>query len=223
MNNFRIKKIENSNLGTKLSDVRKAKNFGLDHVSKAINIPLKYIEALEAEEWNKLPGEIYIKIFLKTYCEFLGLNYKLCFRQYQKQNPKLVLKKKRKKNIHNFITPKRFKIFVFVLVFSIFMVYVYYRVSEYIRPPELNIIYPSENFTTSENIIKIEGQTESESIVSINNEDISVNEEGGFYLDVKLKYGLNRFEIISQRKHSQENKLELIIFKKRVENNLNNN
>jgi len=72
-------------------------------------------------------------------------------------------------------------------------------------------------------MIRIEGQTEPESILSINNEDISVNEEGNFYLDVKLKYGLNKFEIISQREHSQKNKAELIIFKRRVEDNLNNN
>ncbi len=223
MNSFRIKKIESLDLGIKLSEARKIKKFDLNYVYGATNIPLKYLQAIEAEEWDKLPGEIYIKNFLKTYCEFLGLNYKLCLKQYQKQSPELVLKNKKKKNIYSFITPKRFKIFIFVLIFSVFITYIYYRVSDYTRPPKLNIIAPIENFTTLKNIIKITGQTEPESIVSINNEDVSVNEEGSFYLDVKLKYGLNKFEIISQRKHSQENKVELIIFKKRVEDNLNNN
>jgi len=45
-------------------------------------------------------------------------------------------------------------------------------------------------------MIRIEGQTEPESILSINNEDISVNEEGNFYLDVKLKYGLINLKLL---------------------------
>jgi len=57
----------------------KRKIFNLNYVYKVVNIPLKYLQALEAEEWNKLPGEVYIKNFLKTYCEFLGLNHRLCF------------------------------------------------------------------------------------------------------------------------------------------------
>lgn len=224
MNSFKVKKIRQSNLGHKLKECREEKKNSLDQVYKIIGIPIKYLQAMEEERWQDLPGEVYLKKFLDKYCHFLGLNFKLCFKQYQKQKTKTKLSvlhdKKIKKNKNknkffvNFLTPKKFNIILISTVLLILLSYLFVQINDYIRPPELKIDYPQGNLETSENIITIKGKTEIEAVVFINGESISVEEDGNFNSDVKLKFGLNRFYISSQRKHGQKNEKEIIILKK---------
>jgi cytoskeletal protein RodZ len=226
MNSFRIKKIRQSNLGAKLVECRKEKDLSLEDIYKNCNIPIKYLQALEEERWSDLPGEVYLKNFLEKYCGLLGLNFRLCFKQYKKQvdNKELHLKnkiknKKSKQKISSlleFITPKRFKIIIIIIVLIIFFGYIFFKINDYVSPPELDIIYPYENLETTENIITISGKTEAEAMVFINSENISVEEDGHFDFSVKLKYGLNRFYLTSQRKHGRKNEKEIIILKKQI-------
>lgn len=224
MNSFRIKRIRQSNLGAKLIECRKEKNLSLENIYKTCSIPVKYLKALEEERWGDLPGEVYLKNFLEKYCDILNLNFRLCFKQYKKQivndNNHLKNKTKNKKrnfsSLLEFITPQRFKIILIVIILIIFLGYVYFKIDAYISPPELVITYPCENFETIENVITISGKTEVEARVFINSENVSVEENGSFTIDVKLKYGLNRFYITSQRKHGQQNKQEIIILKKQI-------
>ena len=226
MNSFKIKKIRQSNLGAKLIECREEKGLSLEGVYKDCNIPVKYLKALEEERWSDLPGEVYLKNFLEKYCNILDLNFKLCFKQYKKQiindNNHLKDKTKNKKqkqsfsSLLEFITPQRFKIILIIIVLIIFLGYIYFKIDDYVSPPDLIITYPYENFETTENIITISGQTEVEAMVFINSENVSVEENGNFSVDVKLKYGLNRFYITSQRKHGRQNKQEIIILKKQI-------
>jgi len=228
MNSFKIRQIRQTNLGAKLAECREEKNLSLEDVYRICNIPVKYLKFLEEERWNDLPGEIYLKNFLKKYCSILNLNFKLCFQQYQIQittNSNHIKSKiesnsrKQKINFNSlleFINPQRFKIIVIVIVLIIFLGYLYFKISNYVSPPDLIITYPQGNFETTDNIITISGQTEIEAMVSINSENIPVEENGNFSGDVKLKYGLNRFVVTSQRKHGQPNEQEIIILKKQI-------
>jgi helix-turn-helix protein/uncharacterized protein DUF4115 len=46
----------------------------INEVEVSTKIRAKYLRAIENEEWDLLPGEIYAKSFLRTYGEFLGLD-----------------------------------------------------------------------------------------------------------------------------------------------------
>jgi cytoskeletal protein RodZ len=61
-------------LGNKLRTARESKGYDLDSVSREINIAVKHLAALEAEDFSIFPGEPYIKGFLRNYGEFLGLD-----------------------------------------------------------------------------------------------------------------------------------------------------
>jgi cytoskeleton protein RodZ len=231
MNSFRVRKIRQSNLGAKLIECRKEKELTLEDIYKICNIPVKYLQALEEERWDDLPGEVYLKNFLGKYCDILDLNFKLCFKQYKKQannreshlkNKTKNKKKKRKiSSLLEYITPKRFKVILIVIILIIFLGYIYFKINDYVSPPELSILYPQGNLETTENIITISGKTEIEAMVFINSENVPVEEDGNFNIDVKLKYGLNRFYLTSQRKHGQQNEKEIIILKKQISEDLN--
>lgn len=43
-------------------------------VEESTKIRAKYLRALENEEYNLLPGQAYVKSFLRTYADYLGLD-----------------------------------------------------------------------------------------------------------------------------------------------------
>ena len=51
-------------------------------VQKAIRIRDRYLQALEEERWEVLPGDAYVKGFLRTYADFLGLDGNLYVDEY---------------------------------------------------------------------------------------------------------------------------------------------
>jgi cytoskeletal protein RodZ len=61
-------------LGNKLKAARTAKELAYDFISRETNISMKYLEALEREDFSGFPGEPYAIGFLKNYGEYLGLD-----------------------------------------------------------------------------------------------------------------------------------------------------
>ena len=61
-------------LGNKLKTAREERGLDFDTASDATNISVRYLQALEREDFSLFPGETYIRGFLKSYGEYLGLN-----------------------------------------------------------------------------------------------------------------------------------------------------
>jgi cytoskeletal protein RodZ len=61
-------------LGNKLRETREAKGLTYEYISRDTNISLRYLEALEKEDYSPFPGEPYVLGFIKNYGEYLGLN-----------------------------------------------------------------------------------------------------------------------------------------------------
>ena len=49
----------------------------ITEVEKATKIRAKYLRAMENEEWELLPGPVYVKSFLRTYSDYLGLDSRM--------------------------------------------------------------------------------------------------------------------------------------------------
>jgi cytoskeletal protein RodZ len=61
-------------LGEKLKSAREAKKCTYEQVGRETNIAIRYLEALENEDFTKIPGEPYALGFLKNYGDYLGLD-----------------------------------------------------------------------------------------------------------------------------------------------------
>ncbi len=60
--------------GTILKKAREEKGWTYHDVEERIKIRARYLAALEAEEYNILPGQTYTRGFLRTYSKLLGLH-----------------------------------------------------------------------------------------------------------------------------------------------------
>ncbi|MDF7627020.1 helix-turn-helix domain-containing protein [Leuconostocaceae bacterium ESL0723] len=61
-------------IGERLKAARKEKGMSLNDVSAATKIQLHYLKSLEAGDFAALPGEFYVRAFIRQYARVLGLN-----------------------------------------------------------------------------------------------------------------------------------------------------
>ena len=65
---------ENKTVGEILKDARLAAKLSVEKVSDKTRIGADYLIAIEAGDFNALPGQVYASGFVRTYAKFLGLD-----------------------------------------------------------------------------------------------------------------------------------------------------
>ena len=70
-------------VGSILLEARKNKGLDISQVALDTNIEKIYIEALENDDYKKIPAEAYVLGFLRNYSEYLGLDANEIIRQYR--------------------------------------------------------------------------------------------------------------------------------------------
>lgn len=61
-------------IGQTLLEARKRRQVDLGEVEAAIKIRVRYLRAIENEDWEVLPGDAYTRGFIRTYAFYLGLD-----------------------------------------------------------------------------------------------------------------------------------------------------
>ncbi len=72
-------------IGEMLREARMRRRIDMTEVESATKIRGKYLRALENEEWDLLPGPTFVKTFLRTYAEYLGLDPRLLVEEYRQR------------------------------------------------------------------------------------------------------------------------------------------
>lgn len=201
---FTKKNVRTLTLGEKLRNLRNEKRISLNEVSRSTRIQIKYLEYLEDGDYEKLPEDVYIKGFLRSYAEFLGVDENILIRLYEKEkgieiNLKKVNNKfaKRKPiNISPFlITPKIITIVIGTLLVGVSFFYLYKEIEGFSNAPKLIIFNPQQNAIESGNFVNVEGATDRDAKVFINDQPVLVNDEGRFSEKLALQFGVNFINI----------------------------
>ena len=61
-------------IGNSLREARERQGLGYPEIELATKIRAKYIRALEEEDFTAIPGDAYIRGFLRSYADYLGLD-----------------------------------------------------------------------------------------------------------------------------------------------------
>ncbi len=72
-------------IGNTLREARMRRNLDITDCEAATKIRGKYLRALEEEHFEMLPGPTYVRGFLRTYSDHLGLDGRLVVEQYESQ------------------------------------------------------------------------------------------------------------------------------------------
>jgi cytoskeleton protein RodZ len=74
-----------SDIGSTLREARMRARIDISEVETRTKIRAKYLRAIENEEWDLLPGSVYVKSFLRTYGDFLGLDSRMLIDEYKRR------------------------------------------------------------------------------------------------------------------------------------------
>ena len=72
-------------IGDQLRETRMRNRIDITEVEAATKIRAKYLRALENEEWDLLPGPTFVKTFLRTYADYLGLDARNLVEEYRQR------------------------------------------------------------------------------------------------------------------------------------------
>jgi cytoskeleton protein RodZ len=70
-------------IGSTLREARVRPKLTLQQVEEETKIRVKYIQAMENEDFDVLPSPTYVKGFLRTYSEYLGLDSRMILDEYR--------------------------------------------------------------------------------------------------------------------------------------------
>lgn len=220
MSSFIHKKLSsNKSLPEILKEERLKRNLTLDKISSKTQISVDYLKGIEAGDYQLLPGEVYVKQFIKRLAKFFHFSEKTLLAIYQQEkNQQLSFlnnKRSPKKttNYNNFLSPKFIRRFFICLIIFGLLGYLGLEVNNIFTSPFLQIDSPASQSITKNSTINIVGKTEAEVTVLINQQEILTRPDGSFLQEVDLNIGLNLFEISVAKKHGQAKMVTISILR----------
>jgi transcriptional regulator with XRE-family HTH domain len=196
-------------LGEDLQKARQLLNLSLLSVEKKIGVSRVYLEAMENNDWEVMPGEVYAKNWLKKYVSFLALNWneiKVKFDQEmakQKIWPETDKQKFGVARKRLIVLPKLIKSFLFILVVVIIMGYLGWQLWSLLSPPKLELLYPEDNYVTKSSMVKILGRVEEGAWLGLNDKEIAAGSGGWFEVDIDLNKGLNIIKVEAKKSYGR--------------------
>jgi cytoskeletal protein RodZ len=74
-----------ADIGSTLRETRMRARIDISEVETRTKIRAKYLRAIENEEWDLLPGPVYVKSFLRTYGDYLGLDSRALVDEFKRR------------------------------------------------------------------------------------------------------------------------------------------
>ncbi len=80
--------------GKFLKAEREKQQRSLEELAKALKVRVDYLKAIEEENYKLIPGEVFIKGYIRMYAEAMGLSSNILLKLYKKQVAKTLLTKR---------------------------------------------------------------------------------------------------------------------------------
>lgn len=225
---FKTRQIRPSSFGARLKLRRQRRKLTLTQIEEQSKVHIKYLEALEQDQYQNLPAEVYSLGFARRYLEALALpekkiqelikefrsQFKIWKKQHQGQLAVNALKE-----TQPIITPKILLSLISGLALLIIASYIWLQIRTLTSPPQLTIISPEGETVVEKDIVEIIGQVNQDAVIVINNQTINTQKDGSFAEKIKLAEGINNIEIRAENRFKKQTIKNLQILKSRGEGN----
>ncbi len=187
-------------LGQRLHQKRLLRKQTLEEIAQELKIKPTFLAAIEKGEYHKLPSPAYAQGFVRNYASYLGLpkaeTTVLFKREFDEKRAMKVLPDAMI-NTREFPI-KRIRIQQSLLLFVIFLLivfgYLFFQYRAAFIPPYLSVTTPQQDSKTAQTVI-ISGTTDSNALVTVNGEPVTVANNGSFQKDITLFPGSTTISI----------------------------
>lgn len=197
-------------VGEILKSARAEQNISLDEAESVTKIRKKYLQALEENEWQKLPSLTYTKGFIKNYAQFLGLNFDLVMAFFRRQSAEVERVKVMPRGMSEplnepFLRLTPSKIlggFVLILIF-LFFFWLFGQYQSFVGTPKILIDRPGENEIVRGTFIDVSGQTDPWVTLTINGQEVKLI-NGKFNQEIAATPGTIKISVIATNKFGRK-------------------
>lgn len=209
-------------VGQILKETREAKFYSLEEVERSTKIQKKILEALERDDFAKLPPPTFVQGFIKNYARFLNLDPQKLLAIWRREfsterNRPYVMDaftKPIKKTTIN-VTPARVLGLVISLMVVAFFAYLWLQYHQLVGAPNLTINSPQDQAEVESSSVLVEGKTDPEVKLTVNSQEIPVGVEGYFKEEVAVSSSVHKLVITSTNKFGQTTTVERTVYLKR--------
>lgn len=179
-------------VGELLKEKRTFHRLSLEGLSQKTKIKIEYLEALENNEFDKLPAASFVRGYIKTYGRVFRFEYQpliALLRRDFKESAKGTLVPRefikpmlRKRKLSH---PMTMMALGLATVFVVLMGYVGWQWYNLQKPPRLEVTAPQEDALVAAQVV-VEGQTVPEAVVSVNSQPVALQQDGSFRTEIYL-------------------------------------
>ncbi len=205
-------------LGERLRLLRRTQAVTMDMLVAATRIQRRYLEALEWGRYYELPDPLYTRNFIRAYARYLGADEEYFLELFALEVARsdllaphrLPRTRLRSMVFFPFSYIVTFVVFALLLVGGLFLMYT--KIAVVFRPPNVALSHPAQEEIVHTPYYLVEGEVvERDIVVTINDHQVPLSEDGKFSGEVSLSIGPNVISVHARSRYSQEKNIERVV------------
>ena len=207
---FHEKDLDDRSIGETLRAAREELGQGVEDVERLTHVGKKFVLALEANDLGKLPEPVYAKKFVRALAKHYGIDADAAADALLKEMAVAGGTPVTGRPV-NFVEGRRlvaapilFKSVALGALFLAIIGYFAFSVHAILKPPEVTLYSPHDDQVFADNRVVIEGVTEPEVDLSVNQEPVLIEADGSFKDMLNLPSGVSHLRIVAKKRHSRE-------------------
>ncbi|KXK08609.1 MAG: hypothetical protein UZ21_OP11001000600 [Microgenomates bacterium OLB22] len=202
-------------IGEYLRQARESQKKTLESIAKETRIRLPLLEAIEKNDWSKLSSKTYAQGVVVRYGQVLGLDGSMVQAFFRRDYGvhDAVQFRKTIATAH-YRSPVKRLAFLLLLFFSIlFALFFSYQLYRYLRPPTVIVTSPTSQIVDG-NWIELAGITEQNAAVTIDDQEVILNDKNEFRIRIPITEKEKKVSIIVVGANGRKAQLERTYRKK---------
>lgn len=202
-------------VGQLLRQKREQRQLSLGELSQLTKIKVEHLKALEGNDFPGLPPAAYTQGFIKNLAQVLELNeteilalFRRDYREKESIIPDGPINLINRPKLLS-MTPQKFSLLSGLLAFVAIMAYLGFNL---FSKPFLAVDSPGEKEVIKIDQVKVSGKTNPNATLTINNQEVKLNPDGLFLVELALKPGVNKITVTALPRFGRENRVERTVF-----------
>jgi cytoskeletal protein RodZ len=203
-------------VGEVLKKQRENLNKTLEVSSLDTKIQLRFLQSIEENNFNTFDSDVYAQGFIKIYAKYLGLNEDRILAIYRRTMPiqqekkTLKTKKTQQGKRRLTITARTLAILISILFLVGILGYIGYQIYQFQSPPQILLNSPENESSTENEIVSVNGETDKNTSIFINDSPVEISENYSFQKDITLNPGVNLITILAKKNNTTQESVETI-------------
>ena len=193
-------------IGEIIKEARTKKKISFVKLASSTKIRREFVEALEKEKWEDLPEYPVVTGFIKNVSKALDINVDTAVATLRRDYPKKELRINPKPDVSKeFVwSPKLTFLLGIALVFLTVFGYLVIQYISFISPPKLSVEIPKEGQVVTTKNLRVEGNTDPEATLKVNNQPILLEDNGNFSSDIEVFSGTKEVRVVARSRSGKE-------------------